>query len=481
MRLFLYLVLLPVSLLARPTFADQLVGSWVNQDPGTRGITQVVIRRESNDLLVHVWAKCNPVDCDWGETKITSWNSLARATYDQGFAVSGILLVPQPDGRLLLVDKREYRDQSGRPGHDDVEFFVREKPQMIDPETVAAKALLEEVAETCRNLKTARFESDQIVERISEQSVTRRTVHYKILIWQPGKLRVEATGSGEPSIRIADGETLWEVFPEANEYTRMPQATQQSFDYSPVGSYVLLDQIREPAKIVRQDRISDTDCTVVRIGREGGYTRTLWINSETGFVWKEESKEPSSQSGEPSVSRVTTYTLARAGESLAPEQFVFDPSKAQARDRLKLQQQAPLNTKGSPAPDFALRDLNGKEVRLRDLRGKAVLLDFWGTWCGPCREAMPMVELLYRQFRDKGLVVLGVDFEEPGGTREFLQKFGYTLPSLFDPNRHVHNEFEVGAFPTLVLIDKGGKIVWFKVGSGSYEELRDALRGQGIW
>ena len=92
-----------------------------------------------------------------------------------------------------------------------------------------------------------------------------------------------------------------------------------------------------------------------------------------------------------------------------------------------------------------------------------------------------MIELLHRQFKDKGLVVMGVDADEPLGVREFMLKFGYTLPSLYDPNKHVHNAFAVGAIPTLVLIDKNGKIAWFKVGSGSYEELRDVLRGQGIW
>jgi peroxiredoxin/outer membrane lipoprotein-sorting protein len=474
MRFFLYLVLLPASLLAQSTSSDQLIGSWVNQNSGKPNITQVVIRRESNDLLVHIWARCVPVDCDWGEIKITSWNSLPRATYDHGFATSGILLVPQPDGRLLSVKRTEFRDGSGRAAYDDVEFFVREKPQTIDPETAAAKVLLKEVAETYRNLKTARFEAEWVVERVKEHSATRRIDHYKILISQPGKLRREVTGSiEEPTIRVADGETIWDVFPEANEYTRMPQGTQV-LAYSPFRSYVQLDQIREPAKIVRQDRIGDTDCTVVRIGREGGFIQTLWINPQTGFVWKEESKEPS-------ASYVTTYTVARAGESFAPEQFVFDPSKAQARDRLKQRREVPLSAVGSPAPEFALRDLNGNEVRLIDLRGKAVLLDFWGTWCVPCMEALPMIELVHRQFKDKGLVVVGVNADEPVGVREFMQKFGYTLPSLYDPNRHVHNAFAVGAYPTLVLIDKKGKIAWFKLGSGSDEELRDALRGQGIW
>jgi peroxiredoxin len=94
---------------------------------------------------------------------------------------------------------------------------------------------------------------------------------------------------------------------------------------------------------------------------------------------------------------------------------------------------------------------------------------------------MPLVELLHREFKDKGLVVFGVDDEDPQVIGKFLQKFGYTLPVLHDLDNQVANKYAVDAIPTMIVIDRQGKIALFKVESGTYEELRDALRAQEIW
>jgi peroxiredoxin/outer membrane lipoprotein-sorting protein len=301
-----------------------------------------------------------------------------------------------------------------------------------------------------------------------------------MLISQPGKLRVETTGAGEPSILISDGQTTWEYYPEANEFTKVPTG-MQPLGNSLLGSYVWLGQVREPARILRQERLSATDCAVIQIGREGGFAQTLWIDPNTNMVWKEEMRQPSSTGGGASIKAEMSFSLVDTQPVLAPELFVFDPSATHATDRRERQQKAPLTSAGTAAPDFTLQDLDGKQVKLSDLRGKAVLLDFWATWCAPCRAVMPVVELLHRDFKHQGLVVYGVDDEDPQGVSKFLQKFGYTLPILHDADRKVANKYEVGGIPTMILIDKQGKIALFKVESGTYEELRDALRTQGIW
>jgi len=389
-------------------------------------------------------------------------------------------LISLPDLRLLVAYHTEYHDNSGRRGRDEVEFFLREKPENADPATATAKALLSKVAESYRNLKTAHFEFEQIIERTGEHSASRRTVRCKTLISQPGKLRVETTGSGEPTILISDGGTTWQYYPEANEFTKVPTG-MQPLGSSLLGSYIWLGQLREPVSIIGQERVGAADCTVIRIGHEGGFARTLWIDPKTEIVWKEEWMEASTTGGASSNETEIRFTIVDTQPVLSPELFVFDPSKTQAKDRRERQQKAPLTSPGTAAPDFTLRDLEGKEVKLSDLRGKAVLLDFWATWCAPCRAVMPVVELLHREFNDKGLVVFGVDDEDPQVIVKFLQKFGYTLPILHDPDMQVHNRYEVGGIPTMILIDKQGKIALFKVESGTYEELRDALRAQGIW
>jgi thiol-disulfide isomerase/thioredoxin len=465
----------------QPVPPDPLVGSWINQNPATPGITQVIVRRERDDLLVHAWGKCVPEDCDWGETKITLFDGLPVANWDHGFSVVKMELIRLPDQRLLVTYKSEYHDQSGRTGNDEAEFFLRQEPESADAATTAAKELLRKVAETYRNIKTGRFEFESVTERTSEQSASRRTVHSKTLIWQPGKLRVETTGTREPTILISDGQTSWEYFPETNEFTKTP-AGAHPLGSSLIGRYMELDRnVREPARIVRQERVGAADCAVVQIGREGGSTRTLWIDPSTGMVLKEESEQVSSTAYVPSSKTEITFSVVHPEETVAPQMFVFDPSKTQAKNRREQQQAAPFTFIGSPAPDLTLRDSDGKEVRLSELRGKAVLLDFWATWCGPCRAAMPVVELLHRGFRDKGLAVFGVDDEDPQVVKEFLNKFGYTLPTLLDPNKQAANKFNVGAIPTTILIDKQGKVALYEIDSGTHEKLRDALRAQGIW
>ena len=111
-------------------------------------------------------------------------------------------------------------------------------------------------------------------------------------------------------------------------------------------------------------------------------------------------------------------------------------------------------------------------------------MDFWATWCHPCREALPSIELLHREFKDKGLVVLGVDDEDAPTQSAFLQKFGYTFGSLTDPAAQVKNAYHVAGFPTTVLIDKQGTIQLFEMGDASYASLRKRFKNSrpfSIW
>jgi AhpC/TSA family len=100
-------------------------------------------------------------------------------------------------------------------------------------------------------------------------------------------------------------------------------------------------------------------------------------------------------------------------------------------------------------------------------------MDFWATWCLPCRAELPKIELLHRDFKDKGLIVLGVDDEEPKDQAAFLSKFGYTFRSLVDSSEQVKNLSKTAGIPTTVLIDREGTIQVFDLGSSSYDTLRD--------
>ena len=123
------------------------------------------------------------------------------------------------------------------------------------------------------------------------------------------------------------------------------------------------------------------------------------------------------------------------------------------------------------APDFALPDLNGKQVKLSDQRGKVVLIEFWATWCPPCRESIPGIERLYRSLEKKGFVVLGVSLDEGGwdDVRSFVKESGITYPVL-QGNDEIMKQYLVRAIPALFLVDKDGRIVKQYAGGG-YEDI----------
>jgi peroxiredoxin len=113
-----------------------------------------------------------------------------------------------------------------------------------------------------------------------------------------------------------------------------------------------------------------------------------------------------------------------------------------------------------------LKDLNGKKVELKQFRGKIIFLNFWATWCGPCKEEMPSMEVLHKQFREKNFVLLtiSVDYEGEKPVQEFINKNRYTFSVLLDPKCETLDLFEVKGIPTTFLIDKKGKMIGKAIG-----------------
>lgn len=114
---------------------------------------------------------------------------------------------------------------------------------------------------------------------------------------------------------------------------------------------------------------------------------------------------------------------------------------------------------GHPAPDFTLTTPDGETVSLGDLRGQAVLVNFWATWCGPCRVEMPDIQSVYDRYGDEGLVVLAVNDAEPEALiNSYVDELDLTFTILMDPTRDVQRVYQVRAFPTSYFIDRDGII-----------------------
>lgn len=112
---------------------------------------------------------------------------------------------------------------------------------------------------------------------------------------------------------------------------------------------------------------------------------------------------------------------------------------------------------GGPAPEIVLKDLQGQEVKLSDFRGKVVLLNFWATWCKPCKEEMPAMQAGYDKLRDQGLVVLAVnELEDTEKVIEHVRKHSHTFPVVMDHDNHVANRYGVVGLPASFLVDRHG-------------------------
>jgi len=109
--------------------------------------------------------------------------------------------------------------------------------------------------------------------------------------------------------------------------------------------------------------------------------------------------------------------------------------------------------------DFRLADLQGKAWHLQDLRGKVVLVNFWATWCPPCRKEMPDLDALYNKFKDRGFVVLAISDEEAAKVSPFIAQRKISYPVLLDPGRKVNDAFIVEGIPKSFVYDRGGKMV----------------------
>jgi peroxiredoxin len=113
----------------------------------------------------------------------------------------------------------------------------------------------------------------------------------------------------------------------------------------------------------------------------------------------------------------------------------------------------------APAPDFTLRSLDGPNLRLAEQRGRVVLVNFWATWCGPCKQEMPHLNRLYDKYRSSGFVLLGVNVDEsPQLAAGTAGRMGLRFPVLFDADKTVSKLYDLQSMPATVLIDRDGKV-----------------------
>jgi thiol-disulfide isomerase/thioredoxin len=183
-------------------------------------------------------------------------------------------------------------------------------------------------------------------------------------------------------------------------------------------------------------------------------------------------EQPAPMNGnEPNFAYVELATLVRYEHVQASSdnpQFTASMAKLAADDAAREQ------------ADFTLTDLQGKSWTLRELRGKVVLVNFWATWCPPCRKEMPDLDALYKRFKDQGLVILAVDDEEVSKIKPFLAERPVTYPVLLDPGRKINDLFHIDGIPKSFVYDRQGKLVAQSIDMRTQKQFLEMLGQAGL-
>jgi len=178
-----------------------------------------------------------------------------------------------------------------------------------------------------------------------------------------------------------------------------------------------------------------------------------------------------SKSGEPAEEYITLAQLVRyehVSVSLDDPRFAAAAKKLEADDQSR--QRA----------DFTLTDLNGMKWNLRSLAGKVVLVNFWATWCPPCRKELPDLEALYQRFGSRGFVVLAVSDEDAGKVAPFVAAHQLTYPVLLDPGRKVNELLQISGIPKSFVYDRSGKLAAEAIDMRTQRQFLEMLQRAGL-
>jgi cytochrome c biogenesis protein CcmG/thiol:disulfide interchange protein DsbE len=332
---------------------------------------------------------------------------------------------------------------------------------------------------------------------LSNKTILQSKTEYDLASKPPGQFRAWSKTSAVEAVAVSDGSTTWKALPVKKEWKEWNTGAlngpwdDDRYQTAPTGFYAFLESIlvtRYPAlariaqapEIVREAPYTlqgqRVTCYVLRMKTKDDELE-LWID-KTRYLVLRDWQKGTQQTARGSATVVMDMKVHQieTDSSVADFHFVFVPNpRWNEVERLTLPGEKPAPLTGQAAIDFTLKSLDGGTVRLGSLQGKAVVLDFWATWCGPCRQELPVLEKLRSEFADR-VQFVGVNDEDPSTVRQFRQSNHYRIPVLQDGQHEVSRKYDVQGIPTVLVIDSNGTVRSHYVGGPGEQELRGAIQ-----
>ncbi len=335
-------------------------------------------------------------------------------------------------------------------------------------------------------------------------------VPFRLAAVKPAKVLAEILNPAMSYVTVSDGAQTWTYVPQARQYTRSQTAPTNDSKATnaetgalfatgtPIQRYLSPRDGLVAARVAGQATLDvggrTVHCTILQAqyavpesAQIQMSPNTMWVDPEHALVLRDSMSVTMVGQGNVPVRlhTVTEYRVARVNQPVADSLFTFTaPAGVTLVDRIDMNGGAPPPRSplvGKPAADFSLTDMAGRKQRLSALKGKVVLLDFWATWCGPCRRELPIIVKLHNELQKRGLAVVAVNVGEPAPqVAEFLKKNAYALPVWLDVNSEVADQYGASAIPTLVVIDRTGGVVEHVMGVHDEEWLRAIIKKAGL-
>ena len=315
-----------------------------------------------------------------------------------------------------------------------------------------------------------------------------------------GQWREKSVSGSGTHVRIFDGKDLLEMEEHGDEYMR---SKRQPKDPDPEPSpYGFGDPVWSKAVEVQRKPCGlsgvDHSCVVVdaplkpwvRAGTNrhnrkmvDGSTRIV-LDTETGLLISSRSVEVIDD-GTSSYQSDTSYVLKRMSYGASADAAIFKLPSGDLREVKELSEWNAAKIKkqlvGRAAPELSLTDLKGKPLTLASLKGRTVLLDFWTTWCGPCRADGPSLEKLFRRYGEKDLMIVGISVsEEREIVEKFLNEHPHTYPIALSSENELPLPYQISVFPTYIVIDRDGTVTAAVEGDKGFGDLRKLLKKAGL-